>query len=83
MGIRCEYRRPIRFEDEFEVHIWLHRKGSSTLTYQFTIANGSEVAAHGEMQATCCRRTAGNKLEVIQLPKDFEEKLEEAPYPPP
>jgi len=82
IGVRFEYRRPLRFEDEFEVHIWLHRKGSSTLTYQFTISNGDEVAARGEMQAICCRRTAENKLEVIPLPKDFAEKLEEAPHPP-
>ena len=82
IGVRCEYRRPIRFEDEFEVHIWLHRKGSSTLTYQFTITNGGELAARGEVQAICCRRSAENKLEVIPLPRDFAEKLEEAPHLP-
>jgi YbgC/YbaW family acyl-CoA thioester hydrolase len=82
IAVRCEYRRPIRFEDEFEVHIWLHRKGPSALTYQFTIENRGEVAARGEVQAICCRRSGDRQLEVIPLPKDFAETLEEAPYPP-
>jgi YbgC/YbaW family acyl-CoA thioester hydrolase len=81
-AVRCEYSRPIRFEDEVEVHIWVRRKGTRSLTYQFTISRGGEEAARGEIRAISCICHPDGRMEAAALPRAFAERLEEAPYPP-
>src|SRR2546423_15397399 len=43
----CEYRRPLQFEDEVEIHMLVARKKSKSLTYQFRFRklNASEPCA--------------------------------------
>jgi acyl-CoA thioester hydrolase len=80
--VRCEYSRPLRFEDEIEIHIWVRRKGTRSITYQFKISKGGEEAARGEIKVISCVCHPDGRMEAAPLPRAFAERLEEAPYPP-
>jgi len=40
----CEYRRPLRFEDEVEIHLMVREKQSRSLVYEFVFR---KVSPHG------------------------------------
>src|ERR1041385_4891664 len=50
----CEYRSPLRFEDEVEIHLQVREKKSKSLTYDFVFRklNGEEVA-NGSLTVVC------------------------------
>ena len=82
VSARCEYRQPARFEDVLETHIWVHRKGRTSIIYQFEIARGADPIAKGELAVICCRSYPDSRVEPVALPLPLAERLEEAPYPP-
>src|SRR6266850_1661711 len=51
--VSCDFKRPLRFEDEVEVHLRVRAKREKSLTYDFAFrkvgdASGAEVA-HGSL----------------------------------
>jgi YbgC/YbaW family acyl-CoA thioester hydrolase len=87
VAARMEYRKPLAFEDEVEVHIWVRRKGRSSITYQFRltrvgVGGGEDEVARGEVTAACCRVHPGGRAESVPVPPAFEQALEEASCPP-
>lgn len=82
LATRFEFDRPLRFEDEVDVHLWVRRQGEKTLTYQFILSQDGEMAAHGEFTVICCRVHVGSRVESIPIPTCLADKLAEAPYPP-
>lgn len=82
ISVRCEYVRPLRFEEVVETHIWVRRKGTRSLTYQLTISSCGKVAARGEVTTICVRFRPGEPMEATPIPPEFAARIEEAPYPP-
>src|SRR5271165_1641957 len=62
----CDYRHPLRFEDEFEIHMLVSRKKSKSLTYLFKFKklNGPEPVevARGSLTAVCVTKTADGNI---------------------
>jgi YbgC/YbaW family acyl-CoA thioester hydrolase len=81
LAARCEFVRPLRFEDVVEVEIRVARKGRTSLTYQFRFTLDNAEVARGEISTACCLWRDG-VLEAVELPQELAEKIEEAPYPP-
>ena len=81
LSSRIEFKEPMRFEDELDVHIWVGRKRLKSLTYQFKILREGRVAAFGEVGVVCCILRPGGHAEATPLPEAFDSALEEAPYP--
>ena len=79
----CEYRQPLRFEDEVEIHLLVSEKKSKSLSYifKFRKLNGpspTEVA-RGTLTVVCVTKGADGKLAAAAIPKDFADKIEVAP----
>ena len=72
----CDYRRPVRFEDEVEITVVLARLGPKSLTYDFEFVCRGEQVANGRVTAVCCRKLPDGGLESIEIPADMREKLE-------
>ncbi|MGB0580084.1 MAG: acyl-CoA thioesterase [Limisphaerales bacterium] len=68
-----DFKHPLRFEDEFEVHLRVSEKKSRSLSYSFTISKLTE----GER--TEC---ATGKLTVVCVIKNQDGKMAAAPIPP-
>jgi acyl-CoA thioester hydrolase len=72
----CDYRKPIRFEDEIEITVVIARLGRKSVTYNFEFFCRGEQVATGSVSAACCRKLPDGGLEAIEIPADLRAKLE-------
>ena len=51
LAASCEYLKPVKFEDELEIHLTIARKGTKSLTYQFRFYERQRKlkVAHGQL----------------------------------
>jgi acyl-CoA thioester hydrolase len=78
----CDYRRPIRFEDEIEIRMYVTKKKSKSLTYGFWFRKmeGSEMVdvARGSLTVVCVRHKNG-RMKGAMIPKEIAKKIEVVP----
>lgn len=78
----CDYRRPIRFEDEIEIRMYVTKKKSKSLTYGFWFRkmDGSEMidVAQGSLTVVCVRHVNG-RMKAAMIPKEIARKIEVVP----
>jgi acyl-CoA thioester hydrolase len=79
----CEYRQPLRFEDEVEIHMLVSEKKSKSLSYLFKFRklNGPmpvEVA-RGSLTVVCVVKQSDGRMSSAHIPKAFADKIEVAP----
>ena len=70
LAASCEYLSPLRFEDEVDIYLWVSRKGTKSLTYQFQFTHQGKDVARGELTTVCCITNPGENLRAIPIP-DF------------
>ena len=70
LAAACEYLKPLRFEDEVDIHLRVSKKGTKSLTYQFRFTHQGTDVARGEITTVCCITNPGEKLRAIPIP-DF------------
>src|SRR5579862_3466462 len=77
VAVSCEYFRPLRFEDEVEVHLMVEKKNEKSVTYvcEFRKVGDATVRARGSMTVVCCTIRAG-KMQATFMPKEFADKIE-------
>jgi len=82
VSVACDYRAPLRFEDEIEIHLLVAEVRSRSIRYQFVFRKGPEgtEVAHGTIAAVCATvdKTTG-KLIPIPIPDRIRSKISEAP----
>jgi YbgC/YbaW family acyl-CoA thioester hydrolase len=78
----CEYKSPLRFEDEVEVHMLVAEKKSKALTYLFRFrklnTNPPEEVATGRLTVVCVTHAHG-KMGATTIPKSLADLIEVAP----
>ena len=79
----CEYKKPLRFEDEVEVHLLVREKKSKALSYRFLFRNLSrapqEEAATGSLTIVCVTHGPGGKMMAVPIPNFIADQIEVAP----
>ena len=70
LAASCEYLRPLRFEDEVDIHLSVSKKSEKSLTYQFRFMHQGVDVARGTVTTVCCVCNPGEKLRAIPMP-DF------------
>ncbi len=75
----CEYKRPLKFEDNVEVHLKVTSKTEKAITYSFTFRkNGEpEICALGSYTVVCCTIREG-RMQATFVPREYAEKIEAA-----
>jgi acyl-CoA thioester hydrolase len=73
-----EYHRPLKFEDEFEVHLRIIAKDARTITYQSLITTGDTRVATGRIRVKCVSRNAGEPMRSIDIPPEIDAMLQVA-----
>jgi YbgC/YbaW family acyl-CoA thioester hydrolase len=78
----CDYRAPLRFEEEVEIHLLVAEVRSRSIRYQFIFrktADGTEVA-RGQIAAVCAtvEKTTG-KLVPVLIPETIRAAITPAP----
>ena len=74
-----DYRRPLRFEDEFEARIQVTSIREKSLVYSCVLTLGDETIATGTMTIACVRIAAGEPMRAIPWPAEVTERLAAAP----
>lgn len=78
----CDYKQPLRFEDEIEIHMVVTEKKTKSLSYQFRIRklNGHPQVevARGSLTVVCVTHQGG-VLKAAMIPKEIADKIEVAP----
>src|SRR5688572_1407320 len=78
----CDFKSPLRFEDEVEVHLLVAVKKAKSLTYQFRFrklnANPPIEVARGTVTTVCVTQAHG-KMAAAPIPKAVADKIEVAP----
>lgn len=78
----CDYRAPLRFEDEVEIHLLVTRKSRRSLSYHFRFSrhlDGTGEVAHGTLTVVCAARQPDGTLKAAPLPPALAAGVEVAP----
>ena len=78
----CEFLRPARFEDLLDIHLWVSRKGRTSVSYTVVFSKDGVEIARGWTTAVACRVRPDGTFEPVPLPEPLSSRIEEAPYPP-
>lgn len=78
----CEYLRPIRFEDEVEIHLLVEEVRSRSIRYRYVFRTVPEglVVARGKMTSVCTSvdKVTG-KFAARAIPEDLRARIATAP----
>jgi acyl-CoA thioester hydrolase len=78
--VEMDYRRPLRFWDQIEVRVAVAELGRTSITYDFTVRKGDEVAVDGRVVAVFIDRQGHAR----PWPDEYRRRLTgESPFPPP
>ena len=72
-----EFKRPLRFEDEFEVTVSIAELTRRSIRYGFIITSAGALVGTGSMTAVCTTKQNG-ELRAVDLPADVIERLQAA-----
>jgi YbgC/YbaW family acyl-CoA thioester hydrolase len=78
----CDYHAPLRFEDEYEVHLLVTEKKSKALSYQFRfrkVGDGLNEVARGQLTVVCVTHNADGSMTAAHIPSEIADKIEVAP----
>ena len=79
----CDFRAPLYFEDEVEVHLLVSEKKSKSLSYVFRFrklnATPPIEVAHGKLTVVCVRHDKDGKMAACNIPDFIADKIEVAP----
>jgi acyl-CoA thioester hydrolase len=70
-----DFKRPLRFEDEFEVHVGLAAVTTRTIQYNHTIIRGDLTIGVGTVTAACVQLGADHVLRAVEIPAEIIERL--------
>ena len=78
-----DFKKPLRFEDEIEIHLLVAEIRSKAITYQFRFnklsGNECELAATGKLTVVCVSRSDDGTMKACDIPKEIASKMEVAP----
>jgi|SRR5687768_3489254 len=75
----CDFKGPLKFEDEFEVHVIVETVGRRSIKYAFTLRRGTEVMATGTMTSACVTRDPNGRVRSIDVPESVRRRLNGPP----
>lgn len=79
----CDFKKPLFFEDEVEIHLIVTEKKSKSLTYAFRFRkiNASPVVevARGTLTVVCVTRNPEGRMTATTIPKALSDRIEVAP----
>jgi YbgC/YbaW family acyl-CoA thioester hydrolase len=71
----CDFRAPLHFEDEIEVHIRIEELTRRSIRYACTISCGDRIAATGSMTVACVNRRPGEPRRAVDMPDEIAARL--------
>lgn len=70
-----DFKRPLRFEDEFEVLVGIAAVTTRSIQYNHTILRGDITIGVGTVTAACVQLGADHVLRAVEIPADVLSRL--------
>ena len=81
VAVSADFRHPLRFEDEVEIHLQIVAMTERTLKYLCQMSLGSTAVATLSMTTVCVTRTGpGQTMEAAPLPATLRDRFEVAEH---
>jgi YbgC/YbaW family acyl-CoA thioester hydrolase len=79
VSVSCDYKQPLKYEDEVETHLKVESLTEKAITYLFTIRKNGEkaVCAIGRMTVVCVTFREG-RMQATFIPREYADKIEVA-----
>ena len=77
----CDFRSPLRFEDEFDVRIRIAAIGKTSLRYACRMTRDNDLLATGSMTTVSVSRRANQSMTAVPLPPEIAMRFEVAADP--
>lgn len=74
VNVGCEYRGPVRFEDELELRLRVTKVGGKSLSYEVDFLLAGKSVALGKTTSVCCVLEDG-KMRSVPIPEPVRAKL--------
>ena len=78
----CDYKRPLRFEEQVEIALSIREIRSKAIVYDFVFTRKEpapvEECARGSLVAACVTKGADGIMRAVALPDELVEKLKTA-----
>lgn len=74
----CEFHRPLKFEQEFEIGVRIREMTARTITYAGEISRDGERIATGSWKIACVARLPDGGLKSTNIPEEIAARL--APF---
>jgi acyl-CoA thioester hydrolase len=71
----CEFHRPLRFEQEFEIAVHIAEMTRRTIRYEGTITRDGERVATAVWKIACVTRLPDGSLKSADIPANVAERL--------
>lgn len=68
VAVACEYKAPLRFEDEFEILIRIAAMTGKSVRYACVLTMGEVLVATLSMTTVCVAKQAGEAFRAVPLP---------------
>lgn len=79
----CDFKQPLHFEDEIEIHMLVSEKKNRSLSYLFKFhklnAPQPVEVARGKLTVVCVTRDGHGKMTAAPIPKAIADQIEVAP----
>ena len=79
----CDYARPLRFEDEVEIHLLVSEMKSKAISYVFRFRKLNAAppweVARGKLTVVCVTHEPDGKMKATPIPKAIADRIEVAP----
>ena len=74
----CEYHRPLRFEQEFDVTVRVGELAKRTIAYTGEITRDGERIATGTWRIACVAKLPDGSMKSTEIPEDVASRLNRA-----
>jgi len=74
----CDFKKPLKFEDEVEIQLLVSAKTSKSITYQFRFRVDNAEVARGGFTVVCVRRTESGGMKAATIPPEIAALIEAA-----
>ena len=71
----CDFKAPLRFEDEFEVHIAVEAIGRRSIRYACALWRGTVALATGSMTSVCVTHDENGHARSTEVPDAIASRL--------
>ena len=72
-----DFIRPLRFGDDFEVHIRVANISEKSVAYEVEVVLEGKTIARGHSTSACCEVGAAVKLHSVPIPAEVRDKLQQ------